>query len=113
MSQVEVVEVLLPSGQVMLARVQAVDGTAGGPQDVSLRDQLSLEGVAETLQMVGTSVLGALERVRPERASVEFGLDLALKSGRLTGLLVEGDATATLRVALEWARREATTPATG
>jgi hypothetical protein len=113
MSEVEVVEVALPEGQVMLARVHAVDGIDTGPRDVGLRKQFSLEGVTQTLHAVGAAVLGALDHVGPERASVEFGIDLAIKSGNLTGLLVEGDATATLRVTLEWTRGEAATPAMG
>jgi|SRR5215211_1116166 len=111
MSAVEVVEVALPNEQVMLARVHAVDGVDLGPRDVGFKEQLSLEGITETLQAVGAAVLLALDHVRPEQASVEFGLDLAVKSGRLTGLLVEGDAAATLRVTLKWTRREPATRA--
>jgi hypothetical protein len=107
MDAVEVVEVTLPDGQMMLARVHA-DPAATGPRDVGLREQLSFAGVTETLRQVGGAVVEAIGKVRPERASVEFGLDLAVKSGKLTGLLVEGDATATLKVTLEWQR---TTPA--
>jgi hypothetical protein len=109
---VEVVEVVLPGGQTMLARVHAADPGAGGPRDVGLREQLLFSGVTDTLQQIGGSVVRALEHVKPERASVEFGLDLAVKAGKLTGLLVEGDATATLKVILEWERTGPTPVAT-
>jgi hypothetical protein len=33
---------------------------------------------------------------------VELGLELAVKSGRLTGLLVEGAGSGSLKVTLEW-----------
>ncbi len=108
MDAVEVVEVTLPGGQTMLARVHATDPVPTGPRDVGLGEQLSFGGVTDTLRQIGEAVVAAIGQVRPERASVEFGLDLGVKSGKLTGLLVEGDATATLKVTLEWQR---TTPA--
>jgi hypothetical protein len=104
MDVVEVVEVVLPAGQTMLARVHANDPVDIGPRDVGLLEQLSFSGVTDTLQQIGGAVLSALEHVKPGRASVEFGLDLAVTSGKLTGLLVEGEATATLKVTLEWQR---------
>jgi hypothetical protein len=102
MDRLELVEVTFPGGQTMLARVHAADPVDAGPRDVGLREQLSFSGVTDTLREIGGAVVEALEQVRPERASVEFGLDLAVKSGKLSGLLVEGDATAALRVTLEW-----------
>jgi Trypsin-co-occurring domain 1 len=113
MDAIEVVEVTLSGGQTMLARVHNTDPVATGPRDVGLREQLSFAGVTDTLRQIGGAVVDAIGQVRPERASVEFGLDLAVKSGKLTGLLVEGDATATLKVTLEWQRTtpSAVTPA--
>jgi hypothetical protein len=106
MSGTEIVEITVAEGQTMLARVQTLDPVPTGPRDVGLREQLSIDGVTDSLQQVGKAVLAALDHLWPERASVEFGLDLAVKSGKLTGLLVEGDATATLKVTLEWERRD-------
>jgi hypothetical protein len=112
MDAVEVVEVTLPGGQSMLAQVHATDPVATGPHDVGLREQLSFVGVTDTLREIGEAVVAALGQVCPERASVEFGLDLAVKSGKLTGLLVEGDAVATLKVTLEWQRTSTAEAAT-
>jgi hypothetical protein len=111
-NRVDVVEVTLPSGQTMLARVHTTDPVDAGPSDIGLAEQLSFAGVTETLQQIGSAVVSALVQVRPERASVEFGLDLAVKSGKLTGLLVDGTANATLKVTLDW-QRTAATPVAG
>jgi hypothetical protein len=105
---VELVEVVLPDGQTMLARVHAADPVGSGPRDIGLSEALSFEGVSDTLEQIGRAVVGALVNVKPERARVEFGLELAVKSGRLTGLLVEGNANASLKVTLEW---QASSPA--
>jgi len=33
---------------------------------------------------------GSIDTIKPDTASVEFGVQVAVKSGNLTGLLVEG-----------------------
>jgi hypothetical protein len=52
------------------------------------------------------SVAGRLasvwERVQPSEATVAFGLKVTGKSGRLTGLLVEGGGEASLTVTMKW-----------
>jgi hypothetical protein len=42
-----------------------------------------------------------LEKVKPKKASVEFGLEVAVESGKLTTLLVKGASTANLKITLE------------
>ena len=61
---------------------------------------LSFEGVRQALEGVAGEVALALERVKPKKASVEFGIEVALESGRLTALLVKGSGTANLKVTL-------------
>ena len=104
MARLEVVEVNLANGHTMLARVHAGDPHERGPRDVGLREQLSFQGVTDALHHIASAMLNTLDHAKLERATVEFGLDLAVKAGKLTGLLVEGNSTATLKVTLEWAR---------
>ena len=55
----------------------------------------ALEGIADTLW-------APIRRIRPRKAEVEIGIDVAVESGRLTALLVKGSATANLKVTLSW-----------
>ena len=57
-----------------------------------------------TLEGIAQAIRSGLEQVTPSKTRVEFGIDLALKNGKLTGLVVEGEANASLKVTLEWAR---------
>lgn len=75
---------------------------AGGVGTVGLGDVMSFDGVAETVTAVARSLSLAWEAVRPDEASVEFGLKVTVKSGKLTGLLVEGGGEASLKVTLSW-----------
>jgi hypothetical protein len=80
--------------------VEVADGA--GPRTVGLDEVLSFDGVRDTVEVIATQLAGAWEKVRPSEASIEFGLSLTAKSGKLTGLLVEGGGAASLKVTLAW-----------
>ena len=88
--------------------VEVSDG--GGPTTISDRGPLSFEGVRETIAGIASELAQVWDTVRPTEASVEFGLKLSAKSGKLTGLLVEGGGEASLTVSLTWARQAAGGP---
>lgn len=69
---------------------------------VGLDNAFSFDGVTDTVKAVAGSLASAWEVVKPAEASVEFGLDVTAKSGKLTGLLVEGEGTASLKVTVTW-----------
>lgn len=75
---------------------------ASGVGTVGLGDTLSFDGVADTVTAVARSLSSAWEVIRPDEATVEFGLKVTAKSGKLTGLLVEGGGEASLKVTLTW-----------
>lgn len=93
----EIVPVTLPSGHSLqvqaTVRSQEEDVAFGVP---------TIDGLAESIEGLSTSLLDALKRVQPKKATVEFGLEVALESGKLTALLVKGSGTATINVKLEW-----------
>ena len=62
----------------------------------------SFKGVTDVLEGVAESVVTALKKVKARKASVEFGLDVALETGQLTALLVKSSGTANLKITLEW-----------
>jgi hypothetical protein len=40
--------------------------------------------------------------VQPKKATVEFGVEVTVKSGKLTALIVEGEGKGNLKITLEW-----------
>ncbi len=90
-------------------QVQARAAPTGDPEaDVGIldkvrsRDKMSFDGVTDSIEAIAERVTGALERVRPDKATVEFGIDVGVESGGLTGLLAKGSGSATLKITLEW-----------
>ncbi|MGH3392537.1 MAG: CU044_2847 family protein [Actinomadura sp.] len=85
--------------------VQVAD--EGGPRTVGLDQALSFDGVRDTISAIATQVGEACQQVSPDEASIEFGLSLTAKAGKLTGLLVEGSGAASLKVTLSWRKSDA------
>ncbi|MGH3990965.1 MAG: CU044_2847 family protein [Pseudonocardiaceae bacterium] len=75
---------------------------AGGPTTIRDEGPLSFDGVRATVQGIATELAEVWQKVKPSEASVAFGLKLTAKSGKLTGLVVEGGGEASLTVTLTW-----------
>jgi len=74
----------------------------GGPVTIGDVGPLSFEGVRATVEGIATELAQVWQKVKPAEASVAFGLKLTAKSGKLTGLVVEGGGEASLTVTLTW-----------
>jgi hypothetical protein len=68
------------------------------------REPLSFDGVTGSIEAIADKVTASLTRVRPDKATVEFGIDIGVETGGLTGLLAKGSGSATLKITLEWGR---------
>jgi len=106
----KIVEVALPNGGTALVQARQVDGTGATKTKIG---RLDFAGVARTLEGVAEAIHGAVARAAPTRVSVELGLELAVTSGVLVGLVVDGETTASLAVTLEWERPPAPSTAAG
>ena len=52
------------------------------------KNTFNLEGVSGTLEGVAQAVLDGLKKVAPSKTTVELGIQLAIKNGKLSGLIV-------------------------
>lgn len=100
-----VVEVDLGNGTTALVQVVEIpDDEADGAEKVGWRDGLDFTEVTGTIAGIAEALRGAVDAAKPHKMTVELGLELAVKSGKLTGMLVEGSGKASLKVTLEWQR---------
>lgn len=95
-----VVEVDLPNGATALVRAREFDG--GGARKVGWEGRFDFKDVAQTLEGVTSALRSSLAKARPSKVTVELGVELAIKSGKLTALIVEGEGRGSLTVTLEW-----------
>lgn len=75
---------------------------AGPAEKVGWKDTFDFGHVSQTLEGIAQAIQSGLAKVAPTKTTVELGIELAVKNGMLTGLVVNGQANASLRVTLEW-----------
>ena len=81
-------------------KVEAID--LGGETRVGVDDILDFDDVTNAIEAIATSITTTLDKVKPKKASVEFGVKVGVESGKLTTLLVKGSGEANLKITLEW-----------
>jgi hypothetical protein len=96
----------------VLEPVPEGEARSSGEQDVLFRRKteeergglaaLPFEHVTSAITDIAQAMTGALEKAKPRRSQVEFGLEIAVEAGQLTALIVKGGGTASLTVTLEW-----------
>lgn len=96
-NRIRIIPVKLANGRHM--QVEAI--AMGGEQDVAI-GLPSFEEISDAIERISTSIGGAIERVGVKKASVEFGLQVAVEAGQLTALLAKGSTQASLKVTLHW-----------
>ena len=94
-----VVKAQLAGNQVIRIEARPV-GSA--EQDIKVGQILSFDGLVKSIEEVSNGLAAALRKANPDRAAIEFGVDVGVESGALTALIVKGTGTATLKVTLEW-----------
>lgn len=95
-----VVNAVLPGGTVV--RVRVTEEAGDGIRSVGRLDQLDLEGALAEVVEVAALVRTKIESALPTKATVEFGVRFSAKTGKLSALVFEGKADASLTVILEW-----------
>ncbi|MBE9210692.1 hypothetical protein IQ244_30155 [Nostoc sp. LEGE 06077] len=54
------------------------------------------------LEALITEIAESLNKVKPDKASIKFGIDIGIESGKLTPVLVKGNDAGNLEITLEW-----------
>ncbi len=93
----EIVQAELDNGTTI--RIEAI--SLGGEERVAYNIP-SFKEVTDAVEGIAHAIVTTLRKVKPQQASVEFGVQIGVKSGQLTALLVKGTGTANLMITLQW-----------
>jgi hypothetical protein len=101
MSHIQDIE--LADGKVITARIGAAD-PYDDQEDVGFTETAvaKVEQLQDLIKAVGGTVLDAARAVRPDEASITFGVELTAKEGLAIAVLARGEAKASLEVTLTW-----------
>jgi Trypsin-co-occurring domain 1 len=97
----EIVQIQLPSGQVVWARVSTTSRT----RDAGLRSLagvLSIDNFPETVAAVAESVRRGLRHLSPQEVGVEFGIEFHATAGGIISVLADTGGSASVKVQLTW-----------
>lgn len=95
-SRTERIPVELPNGATIQVEVET-----RGREDVGL-DTHSFQELSNILEGLVEALAVPLQKAKPQKASVKFGLEMAVESGSLTAAIVKGAGKANLEITLEW-----------
>ena len=91
------VKVTLANGTTVIVQAQSVAGEA----PVGIKS-VPFDKIAGAVEGVTQSLTEVWKKAKPSRASVEFGVDFAWDTGELLAMFVDGSASASMKVTLEW-----------
>jgi hypothetical protein len=91
--------VTLPDGTI--AHFEVSRTASAGYADVAFSDY-SFKGVLESLEGLAATLGETLKKAKPRSASVELGVELSAKEGKLLAVFVQGEGKANLKITLTW-----------
>jgi len=97
-SQTTIVQVQLADGTVV-----NVEATPIGEQEVAFA-QLPFKQATAAIEAIAKEISETLQKVKPDKASVKFGLEIAVETNGLTALLAKGSGKSNLEITLEWVK---------
>ena len=103
-----ITQIRLPDGQVIHARVSGQVPSADGDDaahDVGFGDkipELAGEQLTKLTEGVVNNVRDAVSQYEADEISIDFGIELTAKTGRVIGVLAEVGGTASIVVHLTW-----------
>jgi hypothetical protein len=99
-SRTEAIPVKLPNGTIAKIEVAST-----GEENVAF-DVHPFQEVSDAIEGILDAVAGALQKARPSKATVKFGLEVTIESGSLAVLIVKGSSKANLEITMEWEKTE-------
>jgi len=95
-ARTETLPVQLEDGSVIRVEIAKT-----GREDVAL-DLKPFKQVTDALEGIVQAVAAPIQKAKAQKATVKFGIELAVESGQLTAVLVKGASKANLEITLEW-----------
>ena len=97
-SRTQQVPVQLDNGAVIKIEVAQM-----GREDVAF-DLKPFKQVTNAIEGITQAFAETWQKTKPNKASVKFGMELAIDSGQLTAVIVKGSGKANLEITLEWSQ---------
>ncbi len=78
-----------------------VSNTYSGDREISFLSR-PFQEVSAAIESLSKEIAETLRKIKPDKANVNFGIDIGVDSGKLTDVLAKSSSTANLEITLEW-----------
>jgi hypothetical protein len=102
------IPMILPSGREILLPSSTPEEPNAGDAAKDLSEfedvafQLEFQDLVDAATEIGMMLRKAMETIRPRKAKVDLNVGVDAKTGRLTAFFVEGGASGSMKLTLEW-----------
>jgi hypothetical protein len=96
-NETELIPIELADGSKI--KVEAV--SLGGEEDVSITIE-NFDTIASDITAIAEILNQSIQKISPDKAILEFGINVAVESGSLTTIFAKGSANASVKISLEW-----------
>ena len=83
-------------------QVQVEVASTGRQKVAAGAPPLNVEPALEGITKIAEKVAGAIQQVKPTKATVKYGLELGVEQGSLMAAIVRGTGKASFEITLEW-----------
>ena len=96
--------------QTKIISVELSDGTSVRVEATIIGDRKltfqtrEFSEVTVAIESLMKEIAETVQKVKPDRASVKFGVDVGIESGKLIPLLVKDASTSNIEITLEWGK---------
>ena len=98
MEQTTIIPLELSDGTIV-----RVEATPIGDQEIAFGNRPFKEAT-DAIKAIAKELSGVWQEVKPDKATIKFGLEIAIESGQITTLIVKGSSKANLEITLEWGK---------
>ena len=95
--QTESIPVKLPNGTIIKIETPRREGR----EDVDF-EIFSFDDIGNALEGITDAIKGTIEKVKPKKTTVKFGIEVGVESGKLTAMIVKGTGKGNLEITMEW-----------
>ena len=100
-NQDKIISMAMSEDSFIKVRATVLDG---GQNVANVSELIQFKEVTDMIEKIADATMETLKKVKPDKASVEFGIEIAIEAGVATALIVKGSGTGNLKITLEWGK---------
>ncbi|MGD1873955.1 MAG: CU044_2847 family protein [Mastigocoleus sp.] len=100
-AQSKIIPVQLSDGTPIRVEVTPIGDTNRVYRQINSQSRPFRE-VTSAVESLTKDIAESLQKIKPDKARIKFGIEIGIESGTLTVLLGKGTNTANLEITLEW-----------